>query len=98
MSVQIVIELRNEAGTQTIMHALDAYKTRLKAGIERAKRQLAVFESRYGVHTDYFLKEMTAENLKDGDLEYVEWAGEARLLDGLEAELWELENARYQLP
>ena len=39
---------------------------------------------------------MAAEDLEGGDLEYVEWAGEARLLEGLEAELQELENARYQ--
>jgi hypothetical protein len=41
---------------------------------------------------------MAAEDLEGGDLEYVEWAGEARLLAGLEGELTELEHARYQLP
>jgi hypothetical protein len=41
---------------------------------------------------------MTAEDLAGGDLEYVEWAGEAKLLEGLEAELRELEDARCQLP
>ena len=40
---------------------------------------------------------MTAEDLSGGDLEYVEWAGEAGLLEGLESELKELENARYEL-
>jgi len=30
---------------------------------------------------------MTAEDLHDGDIEYVEWAGEAQLLQGLETEL-----------
>ncbi|MDA0748463.1 MAG: hypothetical protein O2954_18245 [bacterium] len=98
MSVQMIIELPDGADAQTIVQALEAYKARLKASIERAKRQLAVFESRYGVNTDHFLNEMAAEDLEDGDLEYVQWAGEARLLDGLKAELQELENARYQLP
>ena len=46
----------------------------------------------------HFLRKITAEDLKGGDLEYVEWAGEAKLLEGLEAELMELEYARYQLP
>jgi hypothetical protein len=45
-----------------------------------------------------FLAEMTAEDLKGGDLEYVEWAGEAKLLEGLESELSQLEHAQYQLP
>jgi hypothetical protein len=40
---------------------------------------------------------MVAEDLHGGDLEYVEWAGEAKLLEGLEAELWELEHASYHI-
>jgi hypothetical protein len=40
---------------------------------------------------------MASEDLVDGDLEYVEWAGEARLLEGLTGELTELEHAHYRL-
>lgn len=98
MSVQMIIELPDEAGARTIVQALEAYKTRLKASIERTKRQLAVFETRYGVDTAHFLQKMSAEDLKGGDLEYVQWAGEASLLNGLKTELQELENARYELP
>ena len=32
---------------------------------------------------------MTAEDLAGGDMEYVEWAGEAKLLEGWVAELKE---------
>jgi hypothetical protein len=98
MSIQMVIELKEKRGVQPILQAVKTYKSRLRAGIERTKRHLSQFEQRYGVDTDYFLREMTAEELKEGDLEYVEWAGEAQLLKGLEAELSELEYARYQLP
>jgi hypothetical protein len=98
MSVQMVIELRDHAGAQTVLQALEAYKIRLRDGIERTKRRLAEFEARYGVDTARFLREMTAEDLAGGDLEYVEWAGEAKLLEGLESELRELEDARCQFP
>lgn len=98
MSVQMVIDLREKQGAQPIMQAIESYKARLQSSIERTKRRLAQFEQRYGVDTDHFLQEMTAEDLKEGDLEYVEWAGEAQLLEGLESELAELEHARYQLP
>jgi hypothetical protein len=94
----MVIELPDRQGAQTVVQALDAYKARLRAGIVRTKQRLEAFESRYGVDTARFLHEMTAEDLTGGDLEYVEWAGEARLLEGLEAELRELEHARYHLP
>ena len=98
MSFRMVIELPDQAGAQAVVQALDAYKARLRAGIERTKRRLAAFEKRYEVDTTHFLNEMTAEDLAGGDLEYVEWAGEARLLQGLEAELRDLEHAHYQLP
>jgi len=98
MSVQLVLELADRHGAQTIIQALDAYKVRLRASIDRTKRHLATFETRYGVDTAHFLRHMTAEDLAGGDLEYVEWAGEAKLLEGLEAELRELEDARYHLP
>ncbi len=96
--MQMVIEVRDEQGAHVVVQALEAYKSSLRSGIERTKRRLATFESRYGVDTARFLREMTAEDLAGGDLEYVEWAGEAKLLEGLNVELKELENARYQLP
>lgn len=98
MSVQMVIELREKRGAQPVLQAIESYKARLRVGIERTKRRLAQFEQRYGVDTAYFLQEMTAEDLEGGDIEYVEWAGEAKLLEGLKAELAELEHARCQLP
>jgi hypothetical protein len=81
-----------------ILQAIESYKARLRASIERSKQRLLQYEERYGVDTAQFLREMAAEDLDGGDLEYVEWAGEAKLLEGLKGELTELENARYQLP
>ncbi|WP_295407258.1 hypothetical protein [uncultured Thiocystis sp.] len=89
MTVQMVIEVQNRQGAETIVQALDGYKVRRRAGIERTKRRLASFETRYGVDTARFLREMTAEDLAGGDMEYVEWVGEAKLLTGLAAELKE---------
>jgi hypothetical protein len=98
MTVQMVIELREKRTAQPILQAIEAYKGRLRGGIERTRHRLAEYEQRYGVDTAHFLRAMTAEDLEGGDLEYVEWAGEARLLEGLEDELTELEHARVRLP
>ena len=97
MGVRMVIELPDQGSAQTVVQALEAYKVRLRASIARTQRRLATFEARYGVDTAYFLREMTAEDLHGGDLEYVEWAGEGKLLEGLEAELQELEHASYHI-
>ncbi len=77
---------------------MESYKARLRASIQRTQHRLAEFESKYQVSAERFLAEMTAEDLQGGDLEYVEWADEAKLLKGLEVELNGLEHARYQLP
>jgi hypothetical protein len=98
MSVQMVIELREKRSAQPVLQAIESYKARLRTSIGRTRRRLAQFEQHYGVDTARFLQEMAAEDLEGGDLEYVEWAGEAKLLDGLKAELTELEHARYHLP
>ena len=38
MNVQMVIELPDRQGIQTVIHALDAYKTRLRASIARTQQ------------------------------------------------------------
>ena len=93
----MVIELDEERAAQPVLQAVEAYKARLRAAIERGKLRLLQFEQRYGVDRARFLQEMTAEDLEGGDLEYVEWAGEARLLDAVQMELADLEHAHYQL-
>lgn len=98
MTVRMVIEVNDKQGAQAVFQALETYKARLRASIARTKRRLAEFEERYGVDTSHFLEDMAAEDLEGGDLAYVEWAGEATLLEGLQSELAELEDARYQLP
>ena len=98
MSVQFVIEVDDRDGARVVLNALDAYKAHLRDSIGRTRRRLSDFEKPYGGATRDFLAQMAAEDLDGGDLEYVEWAGEASLLEGLEAELTQLEHARVQLP
>jgi hypothetical protein len=97
MSIYMVIELPDRGSVQIVVQALEVYKERLRASITRTKRRLATFEVRYRVDTTHFLHDMTVEDLQGGDLEYVEWGGEAKSLEGLEAELRELEHASYHV-
>lgn len=94
MTARIVLEFEEERGIDSVLAAIEAYRQRLRAGIGRSRRRLAEFEGRYGVDTAYFLEEFATEDMAGGDLEYVEWAGEAGLLAGLEKELAELEKVR----
>jgi len=51
MSVQMAIELPRVQSSQMVVRALDTYKLRLQASIERTQRRLSGFERRYGVTT-----------------------------------------------
>ncbi len=93
----MLIDLPGEQGADTVRNALAAYKARLEQGQRRGRRRLSEFERRYGVSTEHFLKEMTAEDLAGGDLEYVEWAGEAKVSKGVESELKDLEHVHLRL-
>ena len=97
MGVQLLIEVPNQHGTQTVVQAIESYEASLRTGIERTRRRLDRFERRYRASTEQFLTTMAAEDLSGGDLDYVEWAGEAKLLEGLLSELDDLEHARVHL-
>jgi hypothetical protein len=59
----MVIKLGEKRGAQPILQAIESYKARLRASIERTQRGLAQFEQQYGVDIAHFLQEMTAEDL-----------------------------------
>lgn len=45
MSTQMVIELPGQQATQTVLRAIDLYKTHLRASIARTQRRLTEFEN-----------------------------------------------------
>ena len=98
MSVELVLEVNSHKSAQAVFNALDAYKAKLRASIQHTHRNLKAYEQGSAVTTAVFHREMTAECLTESDLKYVEWAGEAKLLEGLETELKALEEVRYKFP
>jgi hypothetical protein len=68
---------------------------RLRFGTEG---KLSAFEPRCNVSIVQFLAKMSVEDLVGGDLECVDCAGEAKLLNGLRAEMKDLEDAQYRFP
>ena len=97
MAISLTLELADNRTTSALVQALSMYRSQLQLSIRRSKRKLTLFEKQYGVSTETFLAEMAAEDLLGGDMEYIEWAGEARLLDGLESEIEEIERVQRQL-
>jgi hypothetical protein len=80
-----------------ILHeALEKEASRLTYSLQLAKRRLAKFERKYNVTSEKFINEWSSEDLEDGDMEYVEWAGEFKLASRLEERLGTLKNIEHE--
>ncbi len=67
----------------------------MKYSLGIGQKRLAVFEKKYGVSSVVFMDEWAAENLEGQDIEYVEWAGEIKLVSRLKERLAILKDIEY---
>lgn len=68
----------------------------LESALMLADKRLRPFEQKYGVTSDYFIAEMTAEDLTGGDDEYIHWVGEYQLRRKLQEKLNALMADQYE--
>ena len=78
-----------------VRSAIAAEVNRLELGFRTTERHIHAFEERYHVTSDVFLRDFFAEDLADGDREYIVWAGELNLQDRIATQLKTLKEIRY---
>lgn len=81
-----------------VQAAVNGEIVRLELALGLARERLLLFERKYGVTSAHFIEHMTAEDLEGGDDEYVQWAGEYRLMQRLEEKLVRLREVEYDDP
>ena len=93
----IYIEPAQEASEvlPLVQSAIKGEIARLELALKMAEKRLTPFEQKYGVTSDYFMAEMTAEDLAGGDDDYVSWAGEYKLKQRLQEKLRQLQEISY---
>ena len=67
--------------------ALDREIARLELAFSLARERLLPFERTYGASSKHFVEHVAAEDLQGGNDEYVQWAGECRLMQRLQEKL-----------
>ena len=92
--LQIQCEATEDA-LELIRSAIDAEVKRLELGLRATERHIRAFEERYRITSAVFLRDFTAEDLEQGDREYVAWAGELKLRELIAAQLETLKNIQY---
>ncbi|MDR4499293.1 MAG: hypothetical protein MRK02_15450 [Candidatus Scalindua sp.] len=93
--VKLKVFSEKEDITDSIKSAITAEIKRLEVGLNRTHKEIKIFEEKYKVTSEVFLKNFTAEDLKGGDDEYVKWAGELKIRDRILEELKKLNEIEY---
>lgn len=94
----IHIEAEQGAGDvrPLVQAAIASEIAKLELGLDMARRRLAPYEKKSRVTTKHFLAQMNAEDLEGGDEEYVQWAGEALLMQRLQEKVRILQAIQYR--
>ena len=86
----------DHASTKAIFsEAIKAEEHRIGYTLQLGQKRLDIFEKKYGVSSETFLRDWTAEKLEGKDIEYVEWAGEAKLYSRMQERLTILKGIEY---
>lgn len=89
-------EQRTKDVLYLVQSAVESEIARLELALEAARRRLTPFEQKYGVTTEHFIAEMSAEDLDGKDDEYVHWAGEYQLMQKLQEKLQHLMEIKFE--
>ncbi len=86
---------QNGQVAQLVKSAVQAEIARLEVSLGLARKRVAPFEAKYKIASAKFITTMVAEDLQGGDDEYVQWAGEFKLMQRLEDKLRQLKELRF---
>ena len=84
-----------EGALDIVQAAISSEVKRLEIGLHRTERKIARFEKEYNVSSDVFQRDFTAEDMKKGDQEYIEWAGEIKVRERISRDLNNLKGIQY---
>ena len=96
LQLEIKSDSPDVASVQNLVQsAIESEIKNLKRSLEKTNKLLKEFETKYQVSSDFFISNWTAENLEEGDEEYISWVGEIKIRTKLINSLEKLENIEY---
>jgi hypothetical protein len=78
-----------------IKSAISSEIKRLELGLDKTNRQIARFEKEHNISSDHFIKNYAAEDMKNGDEGYIQWAGELKIKERILDDLNNLKDIEY---
>ncbi|UCH96881.1 MAG: hypothetical protein JSV88_08530 [Candidatus Aminicenantes bacterium] len=84
--------------SEILKDALETEKSRVQHSLNLTMSRLEKFEQKYNISSEKFISQWTAEDLENGDMEYVEWTGEYQFALTLNERLTALKSIEYVSP
>ena len=81
--------------SEVIKSAVVAEIRRLEIGLKKTEKEIRAFEDKYKVSSEVFVTQFGAEDLCEGDEEYVRWEGELKVRQRILEHLKKLEEIEY---
>ena len=78
-----------------VQAAISSEIKRLEIGLYKTNKQIEKYETEYNVTSEVFQKEFSAEDMRKGDQEYIEWAGELEIREKITSDLKKLKEIEY---
>jgi len=94
--IKLQIQSDTKDGVIDIVRAaISSEIKRLEIGLYKTNKQIEKYETEYNVTSEVFQKEFSAEDMRKGDQEYTEWAGELKIREKITADLEKLKEIEY---
>ncbi len=94
--IKLQIQSDTKDGVIDIVRAaISSEIKRLEIGLYKTNKQIEKYETEYNVTSEVFQKEFSAEDMRKGDQEYIEWAGELEIREKITSDLEKLKEIEY---
>ena len=93
--VKLEIKSDQKGVSLLVKSAISAEIKRMEIGLNKTEQEIEKYENKYQVDSNVFLKDITAEDLKGGDNEYIKWTGEIKLKERILDDLSKLKDIEY---
>ena len=94
--IKLQIQSDTKDGVIDIVRAaISSEIKRLEIGLYKTNKQIEKYETEYNVSSEVFQKEFSAEDMRKGDQEYIEWTGELKIREKIMADLKKLKEIEY---
>jgi hypothetical protein len=84
-----------EESAELVRTAVLAELSRLALALNKTDKIISQLEERHNITSDAFLKDASADELRGGDEEYVQWSGELQLRKRIIEDIRKLKSIEY---